>query len=790
MRFILGFILLLISGSLVSQTFEVEKVEFTFEVKELEKINSKFSDFNAVLHAGKIIFTSDRDIDYVTAGENNWKKGKHYNIISFDVTGDSISTAELKKPKIYSEKFTSNSHCGPICFSETGDTIFFSRVEKAKLKGEKGKFHFKPQLYMCFRAKNGYGSLQKLELNQDGYSFSHPSYDSKNKVLYFASDVKGGKGAGDIYRSKMDSTGNFSEIENLGGKINTASNEMFPFFYQGELFFSSDRKGGFGDLDVYWTYENKKNWKKPMNMGETLNTDEDDFGINIYADYTRGFISSNVEGSDDIYYFNMEKKVTIQNELVGTFSYRNLDNDASGIKIQMTSDDLDMVFETVSDENGKFHLRELPSGQKYKINIVNNNEDDLYVTFYNEDGEITSTMIINGKGKFDYKQLDSDKSLLAVIDNEDDFDINMDYTGKIVTSDNQIPEEKLEIRLIDSDGNVIKVMETDDLGNFQFKEIDYRSSNRFQLANADDDYALFVFNSKGEVVSKLKIDENGIFNFRKLSSETTNLEAVNTIDDFDFNGVWYYGQLMDQKNKVVLGDAIGISVYDKNENQIGNAIINDEGKFFFGSLPVEEIYLFKSSNVDDTGFSFWVFDHKGKVIAKLYRDKNNQYFVLKNLESDSSNIATTDYNENTNFNFNNNTNNTTNNNTNNTTNNTNENDYSVENERNVIYFDKNSSYMTEAEKKKLQDLLSAIKNHKGKVVIEGHTDIDGEDEYNIWLSERRTQRVYQFLLSNGVSNGNLSISHHGERQPEKKCEGADCGEDIDKLNRRVVILMR
>jgi outer membrane protein OmpA-like peptidoglycan-associated protein len=764
--------------SAFSQTFEVEKIEFKFNVKKWEAINSKFSDFSAVLQDNKIVFTTDRNIDQVNIGENNWKKGKHYNIFSYELIGDSILTAELKKPLLFSEKFSSNSHTGPICFSESKDTVFFSRVEKAKLKGKTGKFHFKPQLYMCLRSKNGYGKLQKLAFNQNGYSFTHPSFDSKSKTLYFTSDLPGGKGEGDIYRSKMDSSGAFTIVENLGDQINSASNEMFPFYYNGDLFYSSNKEGGIGGLDMYWSYEKNEQWNKSLNLGESINTSNDDFGINIYADYTRGFISSNIEGNDDIFYFEMEKIVILQNELVGKFSYRNLDSEVSGIKVQITSDDLDMVFETVSDENGKFNLKELPSGQKYKIEIVNNNEDDLFVTFYDNQGNVVSNMIINGKGNFEFKKLNSEASLLATIDNEDDFDLKRDYTGKIVTSKNDIPKDKLEVHLVDKNGNTFKVTETDRFGNFQFKEIDYSSTNRFKLIDPEDDYSLFVFNSDGEVVSKLRIDENGVFNYRKLESESSDLAVIETNEDnFSFEKKWYAGELLNAKGQKIDKNEIFIEVFDQNQKSLGSSRIGESGKFIFSELPIEDIYLFKTDYEEESDLRFVLYDFKGNVVAKLVRDEENGYFIYRSLGSDSSNLDLANYNENIDFKFNSNNKNNSDN-------------ISLSGDKNVVYFDVNSSFMTETEKMKLKQLIGDLKSVSGKIIIEGHTDINGENEYNKWLSERRSQRVLNYLVGLGIQKDRLEIGHYGEEKPEKICPNGNCGDDIHKLNRRVTVVYR
>lgn len=767
------------------QTFEVENIGFSFEVQKWEKVNSKFSDFGAVLYNDQIIFCTERNIDQVLVGENNWKKGKHYNIFSYHIVGKDIVEAELKKPSLFSEKFTFNSHTGPICFSETKDTVFFSRVEKVKLKGKEGKFNFKPQMYMCIRVKNGWGKLKKLAFNENGYSFSHPSFDSKKQELYFASDRPGGLGESDIYKAKLDSGGNFTMVENLGENVNSDSKEMFPFFYKGDLFYSSDRKTGKGGLDIYWTYVIGQCWKKSERLGDDINTSEDDFSMYIYADYSRGFIASNQNGNDDIFYFDMEKKVTIQSALVGEFSYRNLDNDVSNIKVQLTSDNIDMVFETVSNEVGKFNLRELPSGEKYTVNVVNNSDDDLYVTFYNEDGKVISKMIINGRGNFEYKELNSESSLIALIENEDDFTIGTTFTGKIVTSDHSIPDKTLKIVLVDVDGQSMQSTETDKNGNFLFKEIDYDANNRIKLENYDDDYSLFVFNDKGEIIAKLRIDENGVFTYRQLKNETSDLSLIDTEDDeFSFATKYFLGELIYNKHQKIRMDSIYVEVYNKDRELLERKKINSSDNFMFDELPLEDIYLFKT-NYDEDPLALNLYDHNGKLIAKLVRDPETGFFLYKLLENDRTiiNLANTDDHVDFNFNHNNST-------ANNYQENNNNGNVNVSNftgyEKNIVYFDVNSSFMTDKEKSKLNTLINELKAVQGPIMIEGHTDINGANDYNQWLSQRRSQRVLNFLVSKGVPRSKIQITYYGEEKPKKVCPEGGCTEDqVHKFNRRV-----
>src|SRR5690606_34080409 len=127
------------------------------------------------------------------------------------------------------------------------------------------------------------------------------------RTLYFASNRqdKNAQGGTDIYTAQMDSRGRFTRVRNLGPEINTPGNEMFPYVSDdGRLYFASDGHPGYGGLDIFLV--NRKDGKNVIeNLGQPMNSAQDDFGIFLFrAD--RGFFTSNREegkGDDDIYTF-------------------------------------------------------------------------------------------------------------------------------------------------------------------------------------------------------------------------------------------------------------------------------------------------------------------------------------------------------------------------------------------------------------------------------------------------------------------------------------------------------
>jgi outer membrane protein OmpA-like peptidoglycan-associated protein len=117
--------------------------------------------------------------------------------------------------------------------------------------------------------------------------------------------MPGGFGNFDIYRGDIDENGNINNVENLGQKVNTEGQEMFPFIGdKNNLYFSSDSQLGLGGLDVFFTKEVDGKWASARNVGIPVNSNADDFAFSMNEATGEGFVSSNRsggKGSDDIY---------------------------------------------------------------------------------------------------------------------------------------------------------------------------------------------------------------------------------------------------------------------------------------------------------------------------------------------------------------------------------------------------------------------------------------------------------------------------------------------------------
>lgn len=148
--------------------------------------------------------------------------------------------------------------------------------------------------------------------NSTAYSSTTPFVNQEGTRLYFSSNKKGGFGGFDLYVCEWkDST--WSAPVNMGPKINSAGNELYPYVDNTNLFyFSSDGRGGLGELDIFTFDLNHEN-AVADNLGAPFNSNADDFGMLKYSKLEKGFFSSSRAGNGtnaDIYSYTRLKPTT------------------------------------------------------------------------------------------------------------------------------------------------------------------------------------------------------------------------------------------------------------------------------------------------------------------------------------------------------------------------------------------------------------------------------------------------------------------------------------------------
>ena len=136
-------------------------------------------------------------------------------------------------------------------------------------------------------------------VNMEGYTSTQPSIATVNEedVLFFSSNRPGGKGMMDIWYSRKNSYGVFTSPANAGKSINSIEDEITPFYNTKDtsLYFSSNWHKGLGGFDIFKSHSDLNRFGDPENMGYPINTSTNDFYYNIHNN--TAVITSNRIGS-------------------------------------------------------------------------------------------------------------------------------------------------------------------------------------------------------------------------------------------------------------------------------------------------------------------------------------------------------------------------------------------------------------------------------------------------------------------------------------------------------------
>lgn len=194
----------------------------------------------------------------------------------------------------FGRPLNSASHDAAGCFNNN-DVIFYTRWADDDRREQ--------HIYLARMINMDFFEAYRLDtnVNMPGYKSMHPFVTADGSTLYFSSNRPGGMGGMDIWKVGLDENGNVvTDPENLGEPINSPANEVTPFFTRNTLFFSSDGHFSIGGLDIYkaaWL-EEFEYFDNPLNMGLPINSSKDDAYMIWDESMRYGFFSSDREPCD------------------------------------------------------------------------------------------------------------------------------------------------------------------------------------------------------------------------------------------------------------------------------------------------------------------------------------------------------------------------------------------------------------------------------------------------------------------------------------------------------------
>ena len=273
-----------------------------YSVKRMDFFNSRRDDYSPCLGG------EDNDKLYFSSTRNDAEGDEMSGVTGMKAADIFVSEKDDKgkwsKPEPVASGLNTAYDEGACCISADGKEMYLTQCTFEDAAPRYAK------IMISNRADASWGQAKEFHLTRDTLSaFAHPAISPDSEWLYFVSDMPGGIGGLDIWRTRI-MNGMAMGVENVGEPINTPGNEMFPTFRpNGDLYFSSDGHPGMGGLDIFIYKDSNL-----IHPGYPLNSQADDFGMTFEGAYNRGYFSTSRNdgrGNDHIWWFENPEAVQL-----------------------------------------------------------------------------------------------------------------------------------------------------------------------------------------------------------------------------------------------------------------------------------------------------------------------------------------------------------------------------------------------------------------------------------------------------------------------------------------------
>lgn len=558
-------------GTPLDTSYYNSNKNYFYVIKQVDGLNTIKQEYSILLDENVSSISDNKFVGYATI--SNYEGQNIYSIVKTNKTSAPFTTNDSFTPKDEYIPSENGSSGFPTYLSE--DNLLVANTQKSYYPSSE-QVQLAPVSATIGQSRlyeTTSGNLAEIgtSLTQEKQYLvweSHPSYDRKYNLLFFASDRKGGLGGVDIwYMSRKGDS--WSEPVNCGAGVNSPCDDITPFVSptSQELYFSTQARNNVGGYDIFKVRFELKNGKplfmgRATNLGKPLNTEFDEMAPS-FPDYPENFFyySSNQDGDFDIYVmekvfkqgsdslrykesqreedsldftFKDEQKIdSIKIDptftLEGVVKDNRTDKPIENIDVTVKKDNEDKVHKTTkTNEDGKYKFM-LSKGHWYKVEIKNDTLfDDSYKVFVDKN-DTTSTVSkdlafdIKKTVRINFKYDESDEPYEYILDSLGN-QINTTWQEAIKSLANDIIASS---KLLDK---VIITGHTDPVGS---RSYNYNLGQRraefvlSKLVESGVPIYLLKAESKGETKKLVKLDNESDEQYHKRLRRVT-LEKIFT----------------------------------------------------------------------------------------------------------------------------------------------------------------------------------------------------------------------------------------------------------------------
>ncbi|MFC3559451.1 OmpA family protein [Pedobacter jamesrossensis] len=357
---------------ILSCKFAIKEMRYPrlVQIKKLpNNVNGLGSNYAPVKSGNDFYFTSSRpvavsgkpDIIKTINGETQVSTKANPFINNIYSVKNGLLETEIAV-KIIDLNLPKDMEFAAVSFNPEGNVAYFTAWK------DKQKY----EIYSVSKIDDKWTNPQPLglQINSKDFNSAQPFVTGDGKFLIFSSDRVGGYGKYDLWYSAIRTDGSLGQPVNLGAEINTEADEKAPYYNSQtkKILFSTDGRVGFGGLDFFESEGNLINWTTPKNMGYPFNSSKDDIYFSpINADGSKAYISSDRESSCCLEVFEVKREYI---SVSGIITDCKTKKPLNGVNVKML--DQENENNIITDNTGRYEFK-MDSRRPVKLNMTKDN---------------------------------------------------------------------------------------------------------------------------------------------------------------------------------------------------------------------------------------------------------------------------------------------------------------------------------------------------------------------------------------------------------------------------------
>jgi outer membrane protein OmpA-like peptidoglycan-associated protein len=480
--------------------------QYEYTIEPVPSVNTPHDDIMCGLMNGNPIYTSNDYQDLV----NDFSWNEHF-IFRLKTIERGKTFLELSNPKRMLP-FPGVKSEGTGSFNSRDSVFYFSTSENYGLaKGNRLK------IYSTRWNGIGWSRPVMIPFCSEMADYAHPHFNPEMNVLVFSSNRSGGMGGMDIWYSFLNGSEWTSPV-NLGLLVNTPRHELFPTVFRGDIYFSSDGIVPSRGFELF-RCEKRDQWKAALQLPEPLNSSGDDVMIYFLSEF-RGYVSSRREGGkggDDIYLFDREETNLPPNRCKAELELNGVLHAGAGVLV--TNELGEIMLDDITDASGAVSLAPLKFGRRLRLavtGITPSSYKDCILYIVDENGNRVRTLRLNEFGWVELELLPFDYTELALFPNSDASWLSVSLEGILIAGHNDEILQGEPITILDEKNNPVAVAYTRPGGAFSFDHLAPGLSYTFHLSEKSKASEVIVMDQGREITLPV-LREEAIY--RRLNAE-------------------------------------------------------------------------------------------------------------------------------------------------------------------------------------------------------------------------------------------------------------------------------